>query len=77
MKRIYPAPQLNVAATNNNLAFSWIVPSTNFVLQQNPDLTMANWATVTNVPVLNLSNLQQQVSLAPSNNAGFYRLIAQ
>ena len=77
MGRLVPSPHLNLAATNGGVACSWILPSTNFVLQQNADLTTANWAAVTNVPVLNLTNLQQQVSLTPSNNAGFYRLITQ
>jgi hypothetical protein len=65
-------PQLNLATTNGNLALSWLIPSTNFVLQQSNDLT--SWATVTNAPVLNLTNLQNQVTLTPSNSSGFYRL---
>jgi len=69
-----PAPVLNIAPSSNNLAFSWIVPSTSFVLQQNSDLTTTNWADVTNTPALNLTNLQNQVALPlPAGNA-FYRL---
>jgi photosystem II stability/assembly factor-like uncharacterized protein len=69
-----PAPVLNIAPSNNKLAFSWIVTSTNFVLQQNSDLCMANWIDVTNASVLNLTNLQNQVALPlPAGNA-FYRL---
>jgi hypothetical protein len=50
------------------------VPSTNFALQQNADLSTANWTVVTNTAVLNLTNLQNQVSLPlPSGNA-FYQL---
>jgi hypothetical protein len=67
-----PTPQLNLAPTNGNLAFSWIIPSTNFVLQQSADLTA--WAVVTNPPILNLTNLQNQVTLCPSNSSSFYRL---
>ena len=55
-------------------ACSWIIPSTNFVLEQNLDLTTTNWTPVTNPPALNLSNLQYQVILFPSNNSTFYRL---
>ena len=70
-----PSPQLNVASMSNTLTFSWTLPSTNLVLQQSSDL--ASWSLVTNAPVLNYTNLQYQVSLAPTNNNGFFRLISQ
>jgi hypothetical protein len=72
-----PSPHLSLTSSGGELTASWIVPSTNFVLQQNLDLTTANWTNVTNQPALNLSNLQNQVSLPPSNGIGFYRLTAQ
>ena len=72
-----PMPQLNIAPSSNNLAFSWIIPSTNFVLQQNLDLTTTNWVMLTNAPTLNLTNLQYQVVLSPTNSSGFFRLVAQ
>jgi hypothetical protein len=72
-----PAPQLNLSPLGTNFALSWIVPSTNFVLQQNSDLTMENWVTLTNAPTLNLTNLQDEVILSPTNSSGFYRLVAQ
>ena len=70
-----PAPVLNIIPSSDNLAFSWLVSSTNFVLQQSSDLCTANWTDVTNnTPTLNLTNLQNQVALPrPSGNA-FYRL---
>ena len=68
---VYP-PQLNLTPANTNLAVSWFIPSINIVLQQSSDLT--TWADVTNVPVLNLTNLQNQVTLPSSNASGFYRL---
>jgi len=67
-----PSPQLNIAPLSNNFALSWIIPSTNFVLQQSSDL--ASWVDVTNTPALNLTNLQNKVTLSPSNSSGFYRL---
>jgi hypothetical protein len=67
-----PSPQLNLVASSTNIALSWIVPSTNFLLQQSFDLT--SWTDVTNVPVLNLTNLQNEMTLAPSNPSGFFRL---
>jgi hypothetical protein len=69
-----PAPQLNLASAGHILTVSWIIPSTNFVLQQNLDLTTTNWTEVTNLPALNLTNLQNQVTLSPSNSSSFYRL---
>ena len=69
-----PAPQLNIATSNTSLDLSWIVPSANFGLQQNSDLTTANWTDVTNPPVLNLTNLQNEVILSPTGICGFYRL---
>jgi len=72
-----PAPSLNIAPTNGNLTLSWIIPSTNFMLQQNLDLTTANWTEVTNWPVLNLTNLQDEVTLPLTNGGALYRLVAQ
>ena len=72
-----PIPQLHLASVNGNLAFSWIVPVTNLVLQQNSDLSTANWVTLTNVPTLNLPGLQDEVTLSPANTTGFFRLVSQ
>ena len=48
------------------------MPSTNFVMQQSSDLL--NWADMTNQPVLNLTNLQDEVILPPPGSDVFYRL---
>jgi hypothetical protein len=72
-----PAPLLSIAPSDTNFLFSWIVPSTNFVLQQNSDLTTTNWTDVTNPPILNLTNLQYEVPLPLNNGSGFYRLATQ
>jgi hypothetical protein len=69
-----PEPRLGIASLSNSFTVSWTVPSTDFVLQQNLDLTTTNWTDVTNPPILNLTNLQNQVTLSPSNRSGFYRL---
>jgi photosystem II stability/assembly factor-like uncharacterized protein len=66
-----PVPALNLMPTNGNLKLSWVVPSTNFLLQQSFDLS--SWTVVTNPPVLNLTDLQEEVVLSPTNNTGFYR----
>jgi hypothetical protein len=71
-----PAPALGIipALSNGNVTVSWVVPSTNLVLQQSPDLAPGNWSDVTNAPTLNLSNLQNQVTAPMLSGAGFYRL---
>jgi hypothetical protein len=67
-----PSPSVNIMPTNGNIKLSWIVPSTNFVMQQSSDLL--NWADMTNQPVLNLTNLQDEVILPPPGSNVFYRL---
>jgi hypothetical protein len=67
-----PAPQMNITPTYGNFTLSWLVPSTNFVMQQSSDL--GSWTDMTNQPVLNLTNLQNEVMLSPSSSSGFYRL---
>jgi hypothetical protein len=66
------SPLLSLTATSNDLILSWLVPSTNFALQQCSDL--ASWTDLSNTPSLNLTNLNFQVMLTPSNSSGFYRL---
>ena len=72
-----PTPQLNIQIQNTDLALSWLIPSTNFALQQNLDLTTTNWMTLTNEPTLNLTNLNDEVVLPQTNSSGFFRLMAQ
>jgi hypothetical protein len=72
-----PAPAMNIAPADTNLLLSWVIPSTNFVLQQNLDLATANWVDVTNTPILNLTNLQNEVTLPLTNGSIFYRLATQ
>lgn len=70
-----PAPAIKAQVmSTNGLQLSWLVPSTNFVLQQNSNLATATWSAAANAPVLNLTNLQNEVTLPlPAGNA-FYRL---
>jgi photosystem II stability/assembly factor-like uncharacterized protein len=70
--RTTPSPQLSVAPSSVSLTLAWTVPSTNFVMQQSSDLQ--NWADITNQPVLNLTNLQDEVILPPPGSNVFYRL---
>jgi hypothetical protein len=68
-----PAPVLNISEGNSNVMLSWTIPSTNFILQQSASMSPANWTTVSNLPVVNLTNLQDEVEI-PWSAAGFYRL---
>jgi hypothetical protein len=67
-----PSPSLSIALADNTVSLSWLIPSLNFTLQQSPDLIA--WSDVANTPALNLTNLQNQVTLPMSVSNGFYRL---
>jgi hypothetical protein len=70
-----PSPQLSAAVSSTNLSLSWLIPSTNFVVQQSPDLI--SWSSVTDAPALNLTNLNNELSFSPTNSSGFFRLMSQ
>jgi len=70
-----PKPSLNLLSSNDNFKLSWLVPSTNFVLQQSTDLS--DWIVVTDTAALNLTTLQDVVTLSPTNSSNFYRLASQ
>jgi len=69
-----PTPTLNIRRTGTDLQISWLIPSSRFVLQQSADLSSTNWTTVASAPILNLTNLQNQVTLSPPSHPTFYRL---
>jgi photosystem II stability/assembly factor-like uncharacterized protein len=69
-----PTASLNITPSGRNIVLSWIVPSMDFVLQQNADLTTTNWTDVTTTPTVNLTNLQNQLIVPLSNSNQFYRL---
>ena len=75
--REIPSPQLNIHQQSSTLLVSWLVPSTNFVLQQSTDIAAVNWTPVTNNPALNFTNLNQEVSVPTTASNAFFRLIAQ
>jgi hypothetical protein len=77
MGRATSSPKLNIQSEGSSIALSWLVPSTNFVLQQNVDLCTTNWMTVSNSPALNFTNLQQEVTVPATTNTLFFRLVAQ
>jgi hypothetical protein len=68
---IWP-PALSTQLAGTNFVVSWPWPSSGFVLQQNCDLTTANWVNFCGSQAV--SNCQNQVTVSPSNSAMFYRL---
>ena len=74
---IIPSPQLKIQPADTNIALSWLLPSTNFVLQLNSDLATTNWVMFSNSPILNFTNLQYEVAVPNPGDNGFFRLIAQ
>jgi hypothetical protein len=68
------AGPLRIASRSTDIILSWVVPSLDFVLQENSTLAANNWTDVTNTPALNLTNLQYQVMVPASAGNRFYRL---
>jgi hypothetical protein len=69
-----PSPRLSISPLSGNLGLYWLVPSTWFVLQQNPDLSTTNWTDLPTPPALNFTNLHYEVKVSPSPGSRFYRL---
>jgi hypothetical protein len=67
-------PSLSLKFASGTLRISWALPSSGFALQQSANLTLTNWFDVTNVPILDLTNLQYRVTIPTSATNRFYRL---
>jgi hypothetical protein len=65
----------------NYMVLSWPSWATNAVVQQNSDLNVTNWTTVTNLSTLITNTKAQttnyQVILPLTGSQGFYRLNSQ
>ena len=72
--QITPTPFLSITPASTNALISWIIPSEDFTLQQNSALGATNWTDVPTIPALNLTNLQYEVTVLPTNIDKFYRL---
>jgi hypothetical protein len=72
--RSVQSPLLNTKPSAGNLQLSWLIPSTDFVLEQSADLN--NWTSLTNRSCFNPTNLEDEIMVSPTNSAGFYRLAA-
>jgi hypothetical protein len=72
-----PLPGLSMSLSSTNARLSWLLPSSLFVLQENAELTSPNWVGVTNGPVLNFTNLHNEVTMPRLSGKSFYRLQQQ
>lgn len=70
--RTTPRPKLGLTVASPNVKLSWLVPSTNFVLLGSSNLE--DWNFVTNAPLLDATNLQQEVTVPFSQDNSFFRL---
>jgi hypothetical protein len=68
------APVLSIVNSDNIVVVSWSASLTNFVLQQNSDLTTTNWADVTNSVSGNVIDGQNEVTLPFTIGNDFFRL---
>ncbi len=75
VRRTTPAPVLRAGAVRSGLKLSWLVPSATFQLQQTPSLGAPVWSDVTNLPALNLTNLNHEVFLPQPPANVFFRLV--
>ena len=69
-----PPLRLRAVAANGGIGLSWLVPSTNYFLRQISNLNASAWTTVAGQPALNLTNLQNEVTLPTAAGGGFFRL---
>lgn len=69
-------PRLSISPTPTNaLLFTWPTNITSYSLQENSDLNMANWTTLTNATAVVGSQIQ--VTITKPQSTMFYRLISQ
>ena len=72
-----PSPRLDVSLSGKDLALSWLVPSTRFVLQQAATLGSGTWSDLPATPTLDLTNLHHRVTLGGSPGNRYFRLKEQ
>ena len=66
-------PTLGIQPATNGVTLFWPVSTTTYRLQQNADLTTANWRSNT-IPV-NVVNGTNQVTVSPATGNLFFRLV--
>jgi photosystem II stability/assembly factor-like uncharacterized protein len=70
-------PRLNISSSGSNIAVSWPVSSTNFILQQSADLSTGIWIQCTNPPTFNCTNLYSEAIFSPTDSGNYFRLSTQ
>ncbi len=68
------SPLLRIRPSGTNAVVSWLVPSMNFTLQQNIDVTSSNWINVAEAPVLNTTDLHNEVTVPGTLGNSCFRL---
>jgi hypothetical protein len=68
------SPLLGIRSEGTNTVVSWLVPSMKFTLQQNTDVTSSNWINVTVAPVLNTTDLHNEVTVPSTLGNAYFRL---
>jgi hypothetical protein len=72
ISRYHPSARLSAQVASGKMRLSWPGPSSQFVLQESSDLSA--WSDASNSPVLNLTNLDFEISLPFAPGSHFYRL---
>ena len=67
-----PHPALSETSSGSGLTLSWMVPSTNFAVQQISDLKTTNWTTLAISPMLKPTNYQQQLDAIAFQQRRFF-----
>lgn len=68
------APSMTIRPAGTNSLISWLVPALDFTLQQNIDPTSTNWVDVGVTPVLNLTDLHNEMKVPSTLGNVFFRL---
>lgn len=74
MSKSIHQPLLRFGAAGGASSLSWTIPSTNFKLQESPNLGATNWTDVPGRPSIVFSNLSYQPTLPSTESQRFFRL---
>jgi hypothetical protein len=71
---LFKPPQLKIDNFGGAPRLSWIVPSSDFLLEETPNLSVPTWVAVSNAPSLDLTTLRNELSISPSLRGSFFRV---
>jgi hypothetical protein len=75
--RTLAQPVLSIASSGAEILISWIIPSSDFALQQSSDLLSGSWSDVPIAPVPNWSKLRNEVTMRAPAGLAFFRLASR